>query len=271
MENIINTPRDVLLYYAITCQGNWTMIFNSISNHGRLPSAHELEKVVAPYRDRSITIIDDSYPDYLSKIIHPPFALFYKGDLSLLRDQSRIISIIGSPDPEDHYIMAETREIAAEVARKGGIWFSGLSRGIQRLAMENAVEKGPVIALLASGMNRHYPIESKDLQRLISQKGLVLTPYADNEPASTLHMRERNALIGQIANLLFVPCCRAHEGVLLSVALALREGRNVATLPCHAGDSFINNELIKEGAALVENADDLLYELGFNPDSLPIS
>ena len=126
------------------------------------------------------------------------------------------------------------------------------------------MSKGPAIALLTHGHNRVYPTESKDLQALVSAKGLALSPFGDNEPPSPAALRERNCLLGQVAKLLFVASCRPQDGIMMTIALALREGRDIGCLPCRAGEEIINNEFIRDGAAIIESGEDLIYELGLN-------
>lgn len=257
----LKEPRDVLIYYALIHHGDWEKIYSAMKSRGPLPPSDVVNRVVQNYRNRTVTILDDNYPSWLAKIIRPPFVIFYQGNFSLLSDPDRILAISGSPDTDDGYPSGKTREIAKEMAKKGFIVVSGLSRGIQQIALESALSCGPAIAVLANGMKAVYPAEAKDLQTRVGQKGLVISQFADSEPASAEKMRARNAFLGQAGKILFVPSCRPQDGILISIALALREGRDVGCLPCRANDPNLNNQLIREGAALVESAEDLVFEM----------
>ena len=258
----MNTPRDILIYYSLISHGDLDKTLTLIRSHDPLPDAAEISRLVAPYRKRAVTVVDPEYPEWLSKIVRAPFVFFYKGDLSLLENPDRIVAITGSQHPEDVYPLTKTREIAAEITEAGAVVLSGLSSGIQHVALESALSKGPAIAVLTHGFNRVYPAESKGLQAAVAAKGLALTIYGDDEPPSPAKMRERNCFLGQAGKFLFVASCRPQDGILISVALALKEGRDVGTLPCRAGEELINNGFIRDGAAVIENSSDLLFEMG---------
>ena len=173
------------------------------------------------------------------------------------------MAVTGSPNPSDFYPLTKTREIVSEATEAGAVVVSGFSKGIQRAALEAALSKGPAIAVLTHGFNRVYPAESKDLQAAVASKGLALTIYGDDEPPSPATVRERNCFLGQVGQILFVASCRPQDGILITVALALKEGRDVGVLPCQAGEGLINNGFIKDGAAVIEDSSDLLFEMGF--------
>lgn len=258
----MKTARDVLIYFSIIAKGDWERTMTFLRNRTNLPAPSEMERVVGPYRKKALTIIDDEYPDWIRQLLRPPFVIFYEGDISLLNDQSRIVSILSGPDADNAYAIERTASIVAEAVEGGAIIMAGLSKGAQQAALEAALKKGPAILILCNGLGKAYPADAAELQERARKKGLVISFYEDQEDPSPYHVRERNCFLGQANKLVFLPGCRYHDGSLLSLAIALRLGRDVACLPYRAGDEFLNNQFIFEGASLVESGRDLLYELG---------
>ncbi|MBQ4255228.1 MAG: DNA-processing protein DprA [Bacilli bacterium] len=255
-------PKYVLIYAAITCRGRWDDIFALLRQKKDLPDPEAIEDIATHYDGHVITIFDEEYPIRLRNTPRPPWALFYEGDISLLKDDSKLIAFTGSHDAESPYAEKKTAEIAKEATKEGAIVVSGLSRGCQSIALTSSLSVGRCVALLGNGIDKRYPIESSDLQSRIAKKGLLLSPYPNGVAPSVEGIRTRNMILGQLAHFLFVGVAKKHDGILLTVASALNVGCDMGCLPFSADSEYINNSLIRNGAAMIESSADLLFEAG---------
>ncbi|MCR5079361.1 MAG: DNA-protecting protein DprA [Bacilli bacterium] len=259
-------PKQVLLYTAITHQGRWDDMFVALREKKDLPDPDEVAAVAKKYEGQALTIFDDLYPDRLRNAPRPPLVLFYQGDIELLKDADRMIAFTGSHDSGSAYAEKMVATIAKEATKKGAIVVSGLSRSCQSIALESALSVGQCIAVLSNGLDQNYPIESSGLQAKIAKKGLVLSPFPNGVKPSVDGIRARNLLLGQLGSFLFVAAAKKHDGVLLTMASAVNVGCDAGCLPFPAESEFVNNSLIRNGAAMIESADDLLFEAGFKKD-----
>ncbi len=255
-------PREVLLYTAIIHKGDWDEMFAALHQKKDLPDPDLVKRTVKDYKGKAVTIFDDLYPDRLRNAIRPPLVLFYEGDIELLKEDWRILSFTGSHDSNSDYAERKTAEIAKGVTKEGAIVASGLSRSCQSIALDSALSVGRCIGVLANGIDQNYPIESSELQSKIAKKGLLLSPFPNGVKPSVDGIRTRNLLIGQLGRFLFVSVAKKHDGVLLTMASAVNVGCDAGCLPFPAQSEFINNNLIRNGAAIIENAQDLLFESG---------
>lgn len=255
-------PKHVLIYAAITCHGRWDDIFCLLRQKKDLPDPEVIDDVAMRYDGHAITVFDEEYPSRLRNSPRPPWALFYEGDIGLLKDDSKLVAFTGSHDAENPYAEKKTAEIAKEITKEGAIVVSGLSRGCQSIALSSSLSVGKCIAVLGNGIDKRYPIESSDLQSKIAKKGLLISPFPNGVSPSVEGMRARNMLLGQLAHFLFAGVVTKHDGILLTVASALNVGCDMGCLPFPADSEYINNSLIRNGAAMIESAGDLLFEAG---------
>lgn len=212
-----------------------------------------------------VTWNDPTYPPRLKEIADPPAALFVNGDPQLLSRPQ--LAIVGSRNPTPGGI-ALAREFAGALARAGLVVTSGLAIGIDGAAHEGALAADcPTIALIACGPERIYPHRHRALAARIAAHGAIVTAY----PAGTEPMRayfpQRNRLISGLSLGTLVVEAVPKSGSLITAYHALEQNREVFAVPgsirsplargCHA--------LIKQGAKLVEDVDDILCELpGFS-------
>lgn len=248
----------IIAYYAILNNGDWHKLRDSImeKNH---PDEAEVDSVVSKIKCKFVTILDDDYPQPLKRIYKPPLILFYYGDLSLIRDEKKNISIVGSRKPQKS-IIEPTRAIIKEISKKLNV-VSGLSYGIDALAHETCLNaNGKTIAVLGNGIEFIYLEDNKELYERIRKDGLVISEYPGFVEPNKENFPFRNRIIASLSKGMFIPDIKIASGTYSSLSNALVMGKDVFVLPHLPKSETINNTLIKEGAIMVDTAEDILDE-----------
>jgi DNA processing protein len=176
------------------------------------------------------------------------------------------VAVVGSRRHTGYGADAATA-IAGGASRAGVVVVSGLARGIDAAAHAAALEGG-TIAVLGCGVDVEYPRENARLQARIAGEGLLLSEFAPGTPALPFHFPRRNRIIAALARGVVVVEATAKSGSLITVDHALDLGRDVFAVPGPIGSdtSAGTNALIRDGARLVESAEQLLEELGLLPE-----
>jgi DNA processing protein len=220
-----------------------------------------------PTRRHTITLGDPAYPAALLETADPPLLLYGHGQLSLLERPS--LAIVGSrhatPGGLDN-----ARAFAAHLAQAGLVIVSGLALGIDGAAHEGALEgaaasgKGGTIAVVGTGLDRVYPKRHHALaHRLVDGGGLQLSEFMLGAESLKEHFPRRNRIIAGMTLGTLVVEAAVQSGSLITARLAVECGRDVFAIPgsIHSPQSRGCHRLIKDGAKLVETADDILHEL----------
>jgi DNA processing protein len=203
--------------------------------------------------------IEPGYPAALAVIDAPPPLLYVKGDAALL--DRPIVSIVGSRQCSAAGTKL-ARVFAKELGRAGYVVASGLARGIDAAAHEAALESG-TIAVVAGGIDVVYPPEHEVLQRTIGERGCLITEMPPAFVPRGKDFPRRNRIISGISfGVLIVEAAR-RSGTLVTARLAAEQGRDVFAIPGHPLDPRAEgtNRLLKSGATLVTEPDDLLSAL----------
>ena len=202
------------------------------------------------------------YPEKLNKIYAPPAKLYVLGDETILNKPS--IAIIGCRDASQ-YGKRVAFKFAYELAKKGIIIVSGLARGIDIYSHLGAVKaNGKTIAVLGSGFNHIYPSEHKKYcVDIIEKGGAIITEYENNTKPIPTNFPARNRIISGLSDGVLVVEAKQKSGTLITVDYALDQGKNVFIIPGNitSNNSYGTNELIKQGAKLVTNIQDILEEM----------
>lgn len=247
--------RDYLVQLAVNYEGDWIKMYNAILQKEKI----EINPFLYDMIDSEvITILDEDYPKELEHTFEPPLVLFYHGDISLIKDINSTISIIGTRDPSEYGIEV-TNQIVKEVA-KSKITISGLAMGIDTIVHRVTLENnGKTVAVLGGGINNLYPQDNLDLYNIIKEKGLVISEYPNMSLPKPDNFRMRNRIIAGLSNNLLVTEARGYKsGTLITIRHALNLGKNVMCVPERINKESICNRMIKEGAFLVENAEEVL-------------
>ncbi len=208
-----------------------------------------------------IRLGDDMYPELLAGIASPPAQLYVNGDPEILHLPA--LAIVGSRNPTTGG--AQTAfEFARHLGATGFCIVSGLAQGIDAAAHSGALAAGaPTVAFLGHGIDRVYPAANRDLARDIAKRGALVSEFPLGTAPGRALFPQRNRLIsGLCLGTLVVEAAR-RSGSLITARLAAEEGREVFAIPgsIHNPLSRGCHQLIRQGAKLVEAADDILSEL----------
>jgi DNA processing protein len=209
-----------------------------------------------------ITILDKEYPPLLKEIYQPPWALFTKGDLSLLETDPKL-AVVGSRQATQ-YGKNAIRLIFPGLIDKGVLIVSGLARGIDAIAHEYAIKNGgKTIAVIAGGFYHIYPKENTSLALEMMKNQLVLSEYPPDTKPLRWHFPSRNRIISGLSKGTFIIEAKRKSKSLITANFAVNEGRDVFSLPGSIFNPYSigANELIQQGAKLVTGAEDILEEI----------
>ncbi len=212
-------------------------------------------------RHQLLTWSDDDYPAMLREIAGPPLLLYVNGDPGFL--QLPALAIIGSRNPTQGGAR-NAREFARHLAAQGFMIVSGMAQGIDAEAHRGALDAGGrTVAFLGTGIDRVYPAVNRDLAHEIAAQGALVTEYPLGAAPERWHFPERNRLISGLALGTLVVEAARRSGSLITARLAGEQGREIFALPgsIHNPLSRGCHRLIRQGAKLVETADDILAEL----------
>lgn len=248
------TARDIVVALALRHNGDWDKILKSIKEKDTLTE----EELTQAAKTPAITLVDEEYPTSLRQCYRPPFALFYKGDVSLLKDCAKSIAYIGARDASE-YGKRMAEGICSDLVENGCAMVSGMARGIDSIALKTALDNGgKAVAVLGSGIDCCYPKQNQDLYDELAEKGLILSEYPGMTLPSTESFPMRNRIVAALATAVIVGEAGKHSSTLVTVGYALNMGKDVGCIPFAAEADSACNGLIKEGAALIENADDAM-------------
>lgn len=207
-----------------------------------------------------ITFLDDLYPANLMNIYDKPVLLYVLGSLS--QDDINL-SVVGSRRAST-YGKYTTERLSRELAQKGITIVSGMARGIDTCSHRGALAGGGrTIAVLGSGLDVIYPPENKKLFDAICQSGAVISEYPPGTKPLPYHFPARNRIISGMSYGVLVVEAGEKSGSLITARLALEQGREVFAIPgtIDSPSSRGTNSLIKQGAKLIENVDEILEEI----------
>lgn len=211
---------------------------------------------------RSICVVGDMhYPHTLLESADPPLMLYLEGRTELLSALS--VGVVGSRRASVQGL-ENARHFSAELSRAGITVISGLALGIDAAAHEGALQGvGSTIAVIGTGLDQVYPPRHRALTQQIQAQGLVVSEYPIGTPALKEHFPQRNRIIAGLSKGTLVVEASLPSGSLITARLASESGREVFAIPgsIHAPQSRGCHSLIKQGAALVESADDILEGL----------
>ena len=204
---------------------------------------------------------DTLYPRLLLEAADPPLLLYAKGDVRLLQRDS--LAVVGSRNPTPQGA-ENARAFSQHLSAAGFCIVSGLALGVDAAAHEGALaEEGSTIAVVGTGLDRVYPSRHRPLAQRIAQQGLMLSEFALGTPPLTPHFPVRNRLIAGLSRGTLVVEAALQSGSLITARLAAESGREVFAIPgsIHSPQSRGCHALIKQGAKLVETAQDVLEEI----------
>jgi DNA processing protein len=211
----------------------------------------------------ALALGDVEFPELLAAIPDPPVLLYHRGELACLRGAA--IAIVGARRASS-VALDFARGLAADLAGAGVVIVSGLALGMDAAAHSGALAaRGSTVAVLGSGVDRITPLANSALgEQILENQGLILSEYPPGTPAAAYRFPERNRLISGLALGVVVVEAGERSGSLITARLAAEQGREVMAVPALPGypNSAGSNRLLKQGAVLVERAEDVLYAVG---------
>ena len=248
---------NLLVALAVLHQGDWGQIYRALSEK-KYPDEYEVDALYNSVKAKTLTILDEGYPSYLKRYLHPPFVLFYYGDISLLRNPDIILGVVGTRKPSP-YGLENTTKLVSEVANRY-IIISGMAMGVDKAAHLAAINAGgKTIAVLGTGIDVCYPSECQDIYEIMKENHLVISEYPNSIIfPSQFSFPARNRIISQISNALLVTESAPKSGTFITVSHSMSMNKDIMCLPSNDLNNSGCNLLIKEGAALVENSQDIV-------------
>jgi DNA processing protein len=225
----------------------------------------DAQAVLADCRQRGIDLLTDAdptYPPMLREIHDPPGVLFIRG--RLLPEDALAIAIVGSRHAS-HYGLTVAEQLAGSLARAGLTIVSGLARGIDGAAHRGALAAGGrTLAVLGSGLDNIYPPEHAALAADVAAHGALISEAPPHSPPVAGAFPQRNRIITGLSLGVIVVEASVKSGALISARHAMEQGREVFAVPGRIDNRLAHgcHRLIRDGAKLVETADDVLEELG---------
>ena len=233
-----------------------------------------------PDQRRVLTLGDAAYPQSLLQLDDPPLLLYAMGSArawehnTLATGARHSLAIVGSRNPTPQGL-GNARLFAKTLAQGGLTIVSGMAMGIDGAAHEGALEGAPpdqlaTVAVVGTGLDRVYPKEHRDLAHHIAQRGLLISEYTLGTPPTAINFPRRNRILAGLSCGTLVVEAALKSGSLITARLALEQGKDVFAIPgsIHATQARGCHALIKQGAKLVESAQDVLEELAWPQASL---
>lgn len=202
---------------------------------------------------------DEAYPSMLAKLDPAPPVLTLKGHAELMRESC--IAMVGARNASAAGCRIAA-DIAANLSSDNHVIVSGLARGIDTAAHRASLARG-TIGVVAGGLDVFYPSENETLQRQMSETGLVVSEMPPGTSPKAQHFPRRNRIISGLSRGVVIVEAALRSGSLITARFALEQDRDVMAVPGSPLDprSAGSNKLIKDGAPLVENAQDVLNVL----------
>ncbi|MDD9854762.1 MAG: DNA-processing protein DprA [Gammaproteobacteria bacterium] len=217
-----------------------------------------LERIGARY----IGFTDADFPPLLNQISAPPLGVFALGARELLLSPQLAVVGSRSPTPAGR---RTTAQFAAALCAAGLTITSGMARGIDGSAHRGCLDAGGrTVGVLATGIDVAYPRANADLYREIAERGLIVSEYPPGSPPRREFFPQRNRIISGLALGTLVVEAGIRSGSLITAKLAAEQGREVFAVPgsIHVAVSRGCHHLLRQGAKLVESADDVIEEIG---------
>jgi len=249
-------PRELLTSPPATIPDKLTQALR----HADWERAEEDAQWLRESGNQLLPLDNPDYPELLRELTDPPLALFLRGDAELLNAPQ--IAVVGSRSASRGGL-ENARQFSRFLAGSGIAITSGLALGVDTAAHQGALQAGATIAVLGTGLDRVYPARNRDLAHRIAEQGLLVSEFLPGTPPQPQNFPKRNRIIAGLALGTLVVEAALKSGSLITARLASETGREVFAIPgsihnpmargCHA--------LIRDGAKLVESAQDIAEEL----------
>ena len=225
----------------------------------------EIKNKLYKYDVGYISKVDKLYPDKLKHIYNSPSILFYKGNINQLKNLS--LAMVGTRKPTSYGIWC-AQNISEKLSNYSINIVSGLAMGIDEYSHKGCLKgTSKTIAVLGSGVENPLPKSNLKLaEKILSDDGLLISEYGVEHKVSAGNYPARNRIISGISDGVIVVEAANKSGALITVEHALDQGKNVFAMPGNINSDMSKgcHKIIKEGAKLVDNIEDILSEYNLN-------
>ena len=256
VTNILKAPRSELLEVGIP---------EEVVENIKKPKPDEVDKDLEWLEGENnhvVTFDDDIYPLMLREEVSAPPVLYVCGDVALLNQ--RQIAMVGSRNASA-YGKQVAHDFAADFSHNQIVVTSGMALGIDAASHKGALtSEAGTIAVTATGLDRVYPARHKSLAHQIAENGALVSEFPLGTPPRTENFPRRNRIISGMAAATLVVEAAIKSGSLITARYAMEQGREVFAIPGSINNPLSKgcHELIKNGAKLVETAEDIISEIG---------
>ncbi len=264
--NVFRTPEEIFaapLQRLSAIPGVSEKMARTIVNFGVPDQVNQALEDLEKYQVQVVTCHDEEYPSALTTIFDPPPLLYVKG--APLQRHDILVAVVGSRRAST-YGRTVAEQLCRELSMKGVTVVSGMARGIDSAAHRGALHAGGrTIAVLGCGVNVIYPPENSQLYHEILEHGTIISEYPLHAKPDRGNFPARNRIISGMSLGTVVVEAGSRSGALITADTALEQGRDVFAVPGNitSASSQGTNHLLKQGAILVEHAEDIL-------DALPL-
>lgn len=220
-------------------------------------------KLAEKHGVKILTFDDAAYPAGLKEIYDPPALLYIKGAMYDCK-ATAAVAVVGTRHPT-HYGLKMAEVIGRDLAGMGVAVISGMARGCDTAAHKGALSAdGITAAVLGTGIDEVYPKENKRLYNEIAEKGVLISEFPMGTKPQPYNFPQRNRIISGLSKAVCVVEAPSRSGALMTARLALDYNREVVAVPgpVTSPKSAGTNKLIKDGAPLIENGEDIMNALG---------
>jgi DNA processing protein len=255
-------PDEPVVRWACRCRASspastdWVNEFKRVTREAKEQLARAAERGIEP-----VALGDARYPRHLSVIADPPPMLWLRGHVEPLAKPC--VALVGSRAATP-YALAMAKRLSLDLVAAGIVVVSGLARGVDSAAHAAALSaKGLTVGVLGCGVDRIYPSEHKDLARDMEMTGAVVSEFPPGVPPLPHHFPLRNRIISGLSLAVVVVEAPEKSGALITASAAAEQGRDVMVIPgpVAGGRNRGGHLLIRDGAKVVETADDILQDL----------
>lgn len=262
----LGTPREL---YRLTVSGALSEKVSEryekkVEKMSEFSRGYDVAGMYGRMRDRGIFLVTEDepqFPERLSRIPDKPYALYFAGRLP--QAEKRAVAVIGARECTAYgRYMAE--QFGAAFAKAGIQVISGMARGIDGIGQTAALKEGGYsLGVLGCGVDICYPGENRELYETLLAAGGICSEYAPGTEPRAVLFPPRNRIISGLCDAVLVVEAREKSGTLITVDMALEQGREVYALPGRATDPLSGgcNRLIRQGAGLASSPEEVLEEL----------
>ncbi|SCT03909.1 DNA-processing protein DprA [Staphylococcus caeli] len=221
----------------------------------------QLQQQLQAWHINYITIDQHTYPPLLREIHNPPFILFYRGNLNVIKSP-QTLAIIGSRKATD-YTWHTLQQFFPSFKKHNLTIVSGLAYGADKMAHQFALfYKMPTIAVLGFGHLNHYPQSTQNVRNKIEATGIVISEYIPNAKPYKYHFPERNRIISGLSRGVFITEATEKSGTCITTNCALEQNREVYVLPGPIFNKMTEGNLrsAQEGAKIIRSVEDILED-----------